>query len=235
MAQSDIGWDHSAQGWLDAMGERGDFGRIHVLDAPMLARVAAAHPRDALDVGCGEGRFCRLLRDLGTTPIGIEPTAALRAAAKARDPSGSYVDASAEHLPFADQSFDLVVSYLTLIDIEGLDQAIREMARVLRPKGRLLIANLTSFNTAGQWRKHDDGTAEFLLDHYLTPREIALSWGAISIRNWHRPLSTYMQLLLGAGLQLTHFDEPSPTGGDPDKVARYRRSPYFHIMEWQKP
>jgi hypothetical protein len=58
---------------------------------------------------------------------------------------------------------------------------------------------------------------------------------------WHshpeldRPLSTHLTLLLERGLVLRHFSEPEPTGGDRQKAARYRRVPYFHIMEWQKP
>jgi hypothetical protein len=42
-------------------------------------------------------------------------------------------------------------------------------------------------------------------------------------------------LLLAAGLKLVYFDEPAPIGGEATKAERYRRSPYFHIMEWQKP
>jgi hypothetical protein len=62
-----------------------------------------------------------------------------------------------------------------------------------------------------------------------------LAWRGIRIRNWHRPLSAYMALLLQHGLALRYFSEPSPTGGDPQKAERYRRVPYFHIMEWEKP
>jgi hypothetical protein len=44
-----------------------------------------------------------------------------------------------------------------------------------------------------------------------------------------------IQLLFAAGLRLVYFDEPTPIGGEATKAERYRRSPYFHIMEWQKP
>jgi len=60
-------------------------------------------------------------------------------------------------------------------------------------------------------------------------------WRGIRIQNWHRPLSTYMELFLSHGLILKHFSEPAPTGGPAEKADRYRRVPYFHIMEWQKP
>jgi hypothetical protein len=61
-----------------------------------------------------------------------------------------------------------------------------------------------------------------------------VSWRGIRIRNWHPPLGTYMSLLLGAGLELRHFAEPAPRGGDPAKADRYRRVPYFLIVKWQK-
>lgn len=62
-----------------------------------------------------------------------------------------------------------------------------------------------------------------------------MSWRGIRILNRHRPLATYMTLLLEAGMQLRHFAEPAPTGGDPQKRDQYRRVPYFLIMEWEKP
>jgi SAM-dependent methyltransferase len=126
----------------------------------------------------------------------------------------------------------------TLIDIPDLDRAIAEMARVLRPGGSLLIANLTSFNTAsppGGWQRDARGVERFSIDHYMEDRAEWVSWRGIRIQNWHRPLSRYMSVLLGQGLQLRYFDEPMPQGGPPERAERYRRVPYFLLMEWQKP
>lgn len=232
------GWRDSAASWIACQGEAGDYGRRFVLDAPMLARVDLAPARLALDVGCGEGRFCRMLRARGIATIGIDPTEPLLEEARRRDPEGDYRAARAEALPLPDGACDLVVSYLSLIDIPDLPAAIAEMSRVLAPGGRLLIANLNPFFTAGLpdgWVRHGDA-AHFAIDHYLEERAEWVGWRGIRIRNWHRPMSRYMALLLGQGLVLTHFDEPAPReGGDPHAAARYRRVPYFHIMEWRKP
>lgn len=132
-------------------------------------------------------------------------------------------------------SFDLVVSYLSLIDISDLASAVGHMVSALRPGGALLIANLNSYSTAGGWTKDENGTPHFSIDHYLDERENWIAWRGIRVRNWHRPMSTYMSLLLSHGLVLRHFAEPTPTGGDPSKAARHRRVPYFHVMEWVKP
>lgn len=234
MDKTDNGWETSAAAWIADMGEKGDFSRQHVVDAPMMARIRGRGFATALDVGSGEGRFCRMLGAEGIAATGIEPTASLREAAIARDPQGRYLDARAEALPFATDSFDLVVSYLTLIDIDGIEEAIPEMARVLKPGGSLLIANLNSFSTAGEWRRLVDGSPYFRMDNYLEPRAEWVNWRGISIRNHHGPMQSYMQLLIGAGLRLAHFEEPAPTGGEAKRAERYRRVPYFHVMEWQK-
>jgi len=233
------GWNESAAAWIADQGDAGDYGRRFVLDKVMLARIEGRSFSRALDVGCGEGRFCRRLRERGIEAVGIDPTLALLEEARRRDPEGDYRDGIGEKLDFPNASFDLVVSYLTLIDIPDIAAAIAEMARVLKPDGTLLIANLNSFNTAGPptgWTRDERGRAlRFEIDHYLEERSNRVSWRGIEIENWHRPLSTYMQLLLGQGLVLKFFDEPAPHGGDPVTAERYRRVPYFLVMELAKP
>ncbi len=229
------GWNESAAAWIAELGELGDFGRRFVLDQPMMERVRLRAHATALDVGCGEGRFCRMLRPLGIRTVGLDPTEALLAHAIALDPAGEYRLGTAERLDFEDRSFDLVVSYLSLIDIAPLGPALTEMARVLRPGGSLLIANLTGFTTAGmvfggRRPRGADRSAGYLDEHASQ-----VSWRDMNIRNWHRPLETYMRGLLDAGLHLRHFSEPRPHGGPPEKVRRYLKAPYFVIMEWTKP
>jgi SAM-dependent methyltransferase len=240
MAVVENGWQRSADAWIADMGEHGDWGRRHVLDPIMLPRALAPAPRSALDVGCGEGRFCRMLGARGVSTVGIDPTPALIAAARSRDADGRYLRAAAEQLPFAGGRFDLVVSYLSLIDIEDMPCAIAEMTRVLAPGGTLLIANLTSFNTAGGddgWIKDEDGRRlHYAIDRYLEERAVWIDYRGIRVMNHHRALSAYMRVLLAAGLRLTYFDEPAPQPtATESRAARYRRSPWFLVMEWLKP
>jgi len=234
------GWEESATAWVASLGEAGDFGRQFVLDAPMMARIRLGHFRTALDVGCGEGRFCRMMAAEGISSVGIDPTPGLIEQARIRDPKGDYRIEAAEALGFEDGAFDLVVSYLSLLDIPDAAAAIAEMTRVLAPGGMLLIANSNAFNTAGDaldlgWQTLADGRRAHTMDHYLQERSAWVAWRGIRIMNWHRPLSTYMGLLLDQGMVLTHFDEPAAQGGDPERIDRYNRAPWFLMMEWRKP
>lgn len=232
------GWTESSAAWIASQGDGGDFGRRFVLDAPMLARVRVGGFTRALDVGCGEGRFCRMLRAEGVDAVGVDPTEPLIDCARERDPAGDYRLGRAEALDFPDAAFDLVVSYLSLIDVADFRTGLAEMVRVLAPGGALLIANLNSFATASVvdgWVEEPGREPRFCIDHYLREQARWVEWRGIRIRNWHRPLSAYIGALLGHGLTLAYFDEPPATGGGVHRIARYGRVPHFHIMEWRKP
>ena len=80
-----------------------------------------------------------------------------------------------------------------------------------------------------------DGTRlHFAVDRYLEERAIPAEWEGIRIVNWHRPLSTYLRLLLEQGLSLVDFAEPRPIGGSPDDIVDYERAPWAYVMEWRK-
>lgn len=233
------GWNESAGAWIAAQGERGDWSRASVIDAAMHGRIDGRGFGNALDVGCGEGRFCRMLRQRGIRVVGIDPTATLLEEARRRDPGGDYRSGRAEKLEFEDDQFDLVVTYLTLIDIADFRAAIAEMTRVLRPGGSLLIANITSFVSPcvddGWVRDANGRRLHYKVDRYLDEFPIWVEWQGIRIENWHRPLAAYMKALLGNGLTLRFFDEPEAAGDDPERAAVYHRVPWFLVMEWSKP
>ena len=242
MTKSD--WDTSASAWLAHLGHAGDRGRTNVLDAPMLAAVRKTTAKTAIDVGCGEGRFCRMMEAEGIQTTGVDPTQALLDVAQQKQPAGTYVNARAESLPFKESTFDLCVSYVTLIDIPDHLAAISEMARVTRPGGYILVANLQSNATArhrearetdGGWI-YDAGTPRFYaVDDVLDERSFWSQWCGIHIKQYHRPLSSYMQAFLDVGLELVSFSEPPFVGGDPHLRERYNRMPWFVMMAWRKP
>ena len=108
---------------------------------------------------------------------------------------------------------DLVVSYLSLIDIADSRVAIGEMARVVRPGGHVLIGNLNSWVTAAQIKcrgivRTAQGHGNMTIANYLTEHWSWAEWRGVRIKNWHRPVSQYMREALQAGLQLIDFQEP---------------------------
>ena len=237
-----LGWDHSADAWIAYQGDAGDQTRQFVLDAPMLE--ALPKKGTVLDIGCGEGQFCRKMRTRGLEPTGIDITERLIEVARERDPETDYYACDAAGLPFRANLFDAAVFYLSLIDVPDFRKAIKEAARILRPGGRLLIANLHAHTTArprewsgegNNWVKDGGARKHFAVDDISTEREIVSSWRGIRIVNHHRPLSAYMTALLDTGLILRCFEEPPYTGPDPHFRDKYSRVPWAFLMAWDKP
>lgn len=103
-----------------------------------LLQKAVGH---VLEVGAGSGANFPYY-PANTTVTALEPSPLLRRRASAKAialPNLQVISGTAEALPFADEQFDTVVSTLVLCSVDDLDLAIREMHRVLKPGGRLLL------------------------------------------------------------------------------------------------
>jgi SAM-dependent methyltransferase len=93
-----------------------------------------AHER-LLEVGCARGYLTRLVQQLATATLGVD----LNAEAIARGVTHGLAVMDAQCLAFADESFDKVFSFHCIEHIPDLAAALREMDRVLRPGGSLLL------------------------------------------------------------------------------------------------
>ena len=105
--------------------------------------------RRVLDAGCGDGALICAAASRGAAATGIDPDPAMLAAARSRVGGAArgakFVQGRLEQLPFREASFDLVAAITVLCFVPDAGGAVREMARVLRPGGRLVLGEL------GRW------------------------------------------------------------------------------------
>jgi ubiquinone/menaquinone biosynthesis C-methylase UbiE len=111
----------------------------------LAARARPAPGAAILDVGCGTGVVARrLARDGARRVVGLDATPAMlevaRAAASREGRAVEWREGFAEKLPFADAEFDLVACQFALMFFADRAAALAEMARVLRPGGRLALS-----------------------------------------------------------------------------------------------
>src|SRR5208283_2214126 len=94
-----------------------------------------------LDVGCGTGRWVRRYEQLGFSPVGVDATIGMLRIARAHDTKGLLTTGLAQTLPFSDAAFDCLsdITVVQHIPYEFQTQAFREMVRVLKPGGRLIL------------------------------------------------------------------------------------------------
>lgn len=101
-----------------------------------LAALVASGSR-VLDLACGDGHLSRLLTARGCTVTGVDLSAAELARARALDPTGMYVRARAQHLPFVSGSYDCCVCHLGLMLFDNPHAVGAEIQRVIGPNGTL--------------------------------------------------------------------------------------------------
>jgi ubiquinone/menaquinone biosynthesis C-methylase UbiE len=150
---------------------------------------------DALDVGCGEGRVSRVLKECGYRVTAIDPVEKLVSAAEQAGSADAYRIAAAADLPFENCSFDLVVAYNVLMDVEDVPAALKEMTRVLRPSGTLVISIVHPFADRGRFAG-PDANGPFVLQNSYFGRErfedTEVMYGLkIHFAGWSQPLKPY--------------------------------------------
>ncbi len=134
---------HYEQGWL---------GRLHHEIAERTTDIALRYhpvPTAVLDVGCGTGYLLGVLASRcpdAAELVGIDPARSMVEAARVstRDPRIVVAMGSAERIPSADGAFDLVLSTTSFDHWADQVAGIRECARVLAPRGHLVLTDLFS-------------------------------------------------------------------------------------------
>ncbi len=114
-------------------------------------RIAEAAPERVLEVGPGPGELSeRMATELGAEVVAIDVSERMVELCRARAVDARLGDVQA--LAFEDASFDLVVAAWVLFHPEDLDRALSEIARVLRPGGRLIAATNSELHLIELWQ-----------------------------------------------------------------------------------
>lgn len=248
-------WEAIADGWAERVRTGSDASRVYILDDAHLAMVGDVAGLRALDAGCGEGRFARMLAELGAKVTGIDFSPRMIELAveeERRAPLGiTYAEADMADLSsLADESFDLAVAYVSVVDVKRYEEAIAGVSRVLVPGGRFvfsLVHPCFSPPVFG-WEPRKPGTIPLRdkdrlfrkVDRYFPEGEVRFRmWPTAPAEtiNYHRPISQYAHACRAAGLFIRDILEPTP---DPEVAERNDwlksefRVPTFIIFECVK-
>jgi ubiquinone/menaquinone biosynthesis C-methylase UbiE len=112
--------------------------------------VAAVTPRSVLEVGCGEGELAeRMHRELDAEVVATDQSERMVELTRARGVDARLADV--RELPFEGGSFDVAVAAWMLFHVPDVDDAHRELVRVLRPGGRLVAVTNFSDHLQEMW------------------------------------------------------------------------------------
>jgi ubiquinone/menaquinone biosynthesis C-methylase UbiE len=144
----------------EVLETRGADPKQQELRRSFLADVEFPDAADVLEVGCGTGVLTRRLAEWPNVGevVGVDIAGSLLATASelaADRPSVSFRESDARALPFADDSFDVVVFDSTLSHVPGPEAALAEAFRVLRNGGRLAAFDGDNATTTVALGDHD--------------------------------------------------------------------------------
>lgn len=169
--------------------------RLFGIEEPPMRRLLDALPAgEVLDAACGTGRWASYLADRGHAITGVDQSPAMLDLARTKRPDARFVDGDLTHLPLADASVDAAVCALALVHVVDLTAAIGELARVVRPGGRIVISDVHPFLVMLGWQPQfatDEGRAFMRLHAHLP--------------------SDYATAALAAGLTIASYEEPRLT------------------------
>jgi SAM-dependent methyltransferase len=225
-------WEQVAENWVA-------WARTPAHDAywqyrhSFFDRIVPAPGRRTVEVGCGEGRVSRDLRDRGHRVVGVDLSPTLLRHARDADDVTAYVRADAARLPLADRSCDLVVSYNALMDIVDMEGAVAEAARVLDPGGRFCVCITHPMNNSGHFDGPDPDAPFRVTGTYFGRRRFEVTVErdglTMSFRGWSHALEDYVRALADAGFVIEAMAEPVPASATP-YLAQWCRVPMFlHI------
>ena len=218
-------WDEHAQWWIDGFTNGADPEYVEQIIPLAVEELVGRHK--VLDLGCGDGQIARALAAQGSDVLGVDPTQLHIDIAIERGGGPRYLLGGATDIPADDNSFDAVVACLVFEHIDQMDEAMTEVARVLKPEGQFsFFLNHPLLQTPG---------SGWIDDHIIDPPEQYWRIGPylvetesieevekdVYIRFIHRPLSRYVNALLANGMSLERMVEPSPPAGFLARAPEY--------------
>ena len=223
-------WDQNADSWADQVRKGWDIYREQYNNPAFLPFIGNIDGKIVLDAGCGEGYNTRLLAMMGAKVTGVDISPKMIELAQQEEetkPLGiCYEQASFSDLSvFEDASFDVVVSFMALMDSPDFECAIKEIFRVLRSKGELIFSvTHPCFMTRGYgWiQGEDDSSIKLTVSDYFDNRPWVEHWRFSEVPNpddatpfavptFPKTLSEYLNVLIRTGFALKEVEEPRPS------------------------
>jgi SAM-dependent methyltransferase len=188
-------------------------GGLFAADEPVVAEcLQDREPGVALDAACGTGRFAEFLARRGHRVIGVDSSPDMLAHARRRVPDGEFHLAKLDRLPLPEDSVDVVTCALALVHVPRLQPVLAEFARVLRPRGDLVISDI----------HHEHVTRGSVMKARGPAGEPCI------VATYRHRLGDYLRAALSLGFQVRRCEEPAASGtGGPLPV------PAAEIGDWE--
>jgi ubiquinone/menaquinone biosynthesis C-methylase UbiE len=222
-------WESNAENWT--IYSRAGYDRYRdALNTPaFMEMLPPVEGLAGLDLGCGEGTNTRTVARRGARMTGLDVAPTFIAHARqteAEDPMGiEYIVGDGEDLPFEAESFDFVTAFMSLMDMADQQKVLGGVARVLKPGGFLQFSilhpcfapptrrnvrnadgDVVAVEVADYFEETDGAIDRWIFSSI--PREERDRLEPFSVPRFHRTLTSWVSMIVGAGLTIEAFGEP---------------------------
>lgn len=183
-----------------------------------------------LDAGCGTGWYSAYMLNHGAevTALDITPEMLELTRQRVNGKITAILASLEEVLPFEAESFDLVLSTMTLHYLKDWTAVFKELNRSLKPGGRFIFSThhpFTEFQASGE-------------TYFALEERVRKTLAGHSLRSYRRPLGVVLKALRESGLGLEHLEEPVPLPSyaqfDADDYQKACKAPQLLLISAKK-
>jgi ubiquinone/menaquinone biosynthesis C-methylase UbiE len=246
-------WDNATTSWVDFVREGKDYFRNEMNGPATFRIIGKVKNKTVLDLSCGEGYNTRMLARKGARVVGVDFSREMIRQARQlekRDRLGItyYVSDAADLKELKSKLFDVVTCIMALMDIERYEDAISEVARVLKKSGRFVFSithpcfeygDTIEGEAIGKW-KDEEKAGHLEINRYFGIVKSEVPWNMkrlvkpFKTTSFHRTLTDYFEALHRNGFVVARLFEPRPTARGVAKypaLRKHMRIPHSIIIE----
>ncbi|HYB68835.1 MAG TPA: class I SAM-dependent methyltransferase [Candidatus Acidoferrales bacterium] len=257
-------WDEASKSWADFVRMGKDYFRDEMNNPAALKIVGRVKDKQLLDLSCGEGYNTRILAKKGARVVGVDFSKEMIKQARQREKRDRlgiryYVSDAADLKELESACFDVVTCFMALMDIERYEDAISQVARVLKKNGRFVFSithpcfeygDTVGGEPIAEW-KYEEGKenategkpGHLEIRRYFGITRCEVSWDMNRLVKpfrttaFHRTLTDYFEALHKSGFVVTRLVEPRPTSRGVSEYPSLRKHmliPHSIIIEARK-
>jgi SAM-dependent methyltransferase len=254
-------WDEATTSWVDFVREGKDYFRNEMNNPATFKIIGKVKNKHVLDLSCGEGYNTRMLARKGARVIGVDFSREMIRQARLSEEKDKlgvkyYISDAADLKELKNKHFDVVTCIMALMDIERYEDAISEVARVLKKNGRFVFSithpcfeygDTIEGEPIGKWKDGEmaDNSAEekpghLEINRYFGIAKSEVPWNMkrlvkpFKTTSFHRTLTDYFEALHKNGFVISRLFEPKPTARGVTKypaLKKHTRIPHSIIIE----
>ncbi|MCL5676107.1 MAG: class I SAM-dependent methyltransferase [Patescibacteria group bacterium] len=231
-------WDEFADRYDKLVREEGDRWQKSIVNPFVFKLLGNFKGKIVLDAGCGNGYLSRIIAKTAKSVIGVDFTNKLLEKAKESSKdilNLSFLLSDLENLPLTNNSFDIILCNLVLINVENLEVVVNELARVLKGNG-FIVVSITHpcfenppYTPAIKNKKGETVAREV---YRYFPTGLIVNTTEENQLHYHYLLSDYINIFSQAHLYLEKMIEPNN-----DEIIKNEEkniTPLFLLMKFKK-